>query len=81
MEGGEGLNSGNSEFGANGLVPGKRVPLPSAAAAAAAAADVLVIEVLLDCPSVPARESVEVPAFLVGLVSVAPFRFLSQNQH
>jgi hypothetical protein len=46
LDGGEGLSSGKIEFGANGLVPGKRVLLPSAAAAAAAA-DVLVTDVLL----------------------------------
>jgi hypothetical protein len=45
FDGGEGLNSGNMAFGANGLVPGKTVLLPSAAAAAAA--DVLVTDVLL----------------------------------
>lgn len=46
LDGGEGLSSGKDEFGANGLVPGKSVLLPSAAAAAAAAADVLVSDVL-----------------------------------
>lgn len=78
LDGGEGLNSGKIAFGANGLVPGKRLLLPSAAAAAAAA-DVLVTDVLLGLPTVPAREMVDAPVLRV-FVSVAPFRFLNLHQ-
>ncbi len=76
LDGGEGLSSGKEVFGASGLVPGKSVPLPSAAAAAAAAADVLVSDVLLGCGRVPARERVEGAALREGFVRVAPLRFL-----